>query len=81
MMDEQYFHDFASEIYCCEETIDEIIVSLKQIALDARREALGEARGVMYRLAESHPDVNVNIENGWIKLSDIIAAISSLEVK
>ena len=27
------------------------------------------------KLVESHPDINVNIENGWIKLLNIIAAL------
>jgi hypothetical protein len=76
MMDEQYFHDFASEIYCCEETIDEIIVSLKQIALDARREALSVVEKLKAPDTKGDP---AGIFNHAIGLA--IEAISSLEVK
>ena len=46
-----------------------------------RAEGLRVAVAEMEKLADSHPDINVNVENGWVKLSVVIAAIKAQEGK
>jgi hypothetical protein len=43
-----------------------------------RREQARVDREAVEKLAESHPDINVNAENGWVKLSVIIAALAAV---
>jgi hypothetical protein len=42
--------------------------------------ALDDAKGELDKL-ENHPDVNVNAENAWVKLSAVKAAIEGLRRK
>ena len=42
--------------------------------------AIRRCKEALEKLADSHPDINVNAENGWVKLSVVIAAIAALEV-
>jgi hypothetical protein len=50
---------------------------------DARAAGLAEgirlAREAVEKLVDSHPDINVNAENGWVKLSVILAAIDAVK--
>jgi hypothetical protein len=43
-----------------------------------RLAGLREAREGVEQLAETHPDINVSADNGWVKLSVILAVIDRL---
>ncbi len=43
--------------------------------------AFRSCREELEKLGESHPDINVNADNAWVKLSVAIAAIRALEEK
>jgi hypothetical protein len=47
-------------------------------AAAGRLAGLREAREGVEQLAETHPDINVSADNGWVKLSVILAAIDRL---
>ena len=49
--------------------------------LAGRREQARVDRDAVEKLVESHPDINVNAENGWVKLSVIIAALAAVAPK
>jgi hypothetical protein len=51
---------------------------LKEARTAGRLAGLREARGGVEQLAETHPDINVSADNGWVKLSVILAAIDRL---
>ena len=42
-------------------------------------EGIRRCREAVEKIAESHPDINVNAENGWVKLSVILAAIDAVK--
>jgi hypothetical protein len=42
-------------------------------------EGIRRCREAVEKIAESHPDINVNASNGWVKLSVILAAIDAVE--
>lgn len=44
-----------------------------------RLAGLREAREGVEQLAETHPDINVSADNGWVKLSVILAAIDAVK--
>ena len=46
---------------------------------NSRAEGLRVAVEAVEKIAESHPDINVNAENGWVKLSVILAAIDAVK--
>jgi hypothetical protein len=76
MMHEKYFNDCAFTLAYLNQnrTGADVIHFLKQIALDARREALVEARGAV--------DI-VALEHGWqdYDRAKVVAAILALEGK
>jgi hypothetical protein len=42
-------------------------------------EGIRRCREAVEKLVDSHPDINVNAENGWVKLSVILAAIDAMK--
>ena len=42
-------------------------------------EGIRRCREAVEKLVDSHPDINVNAENGWVKLSVILAAIDAVK--
>ena len=51
---------------------------LTQFYEKIRADQIEESVRALEKLADSHPDINVNAENGWVKLSVAIATIRAL---
>jgi hypothetical protein len=51
---------------------------INEAKASGRLAGLREAREGVEQLAETHPDINVNADNGWVKLSVILAVIDRL---
>ena len=58
---------------------DEYDKMQKEFHIAGLAEGIRRCREAVDKIAESHPDINVNAENGWVKLSVIIAAIDAVK--
>ena len=60
-------------------TPEELVEMLGVAKASGLAEGIRRCRDAVEKLVDSHPDINVNAENGWVKLSVILAAIDAMK--